>query len=536
MRNFQLPGRSPVYAANGMAATSHPLATMTALQILMKGGNAMDAGLAACAVQGVVEPQSTGIGGDCFVLYAPGGKGPVVAYNGSGRAPLAASVACFREQGIESIGEHSPHAVTIPGAVDAWVRLAADHGTMGLDRLLQPAIRFARDGYPVHPRVAFDWGQAVDTLSHDRTTAAVYLKGGASPRPGDTHRQPLLARTLEKIAAEGKDGFYRGSVARDLVTYLRRMGGLHTLEDFEKAAGEYVVPISTRYGGYELFECPPNGQGITALIMLNLLSQLGRAQSGDPLSAERLHLEIEVARLAYQERNRYVTDPAKETVPVSALLSREHARHLGGFYNREKAMQRLPAVDLPESGLPSHGDTVYLCVVDRHHNAVSMINSIFQSFGSGLTGPESGVLLQNRGVSFCLDPSHANCIAPGKRPMHTIIPGMLKKEDRVVMPFGVMGGQYQPAGQVHVLSNMIDYGLDVQAAIDLARVFPLFEGDVEVEDGVPDAVRSDLTGRGHRLVRPEEPIGGGQAIWIDWERGVLIGGSDPRKDGCALGY
>jgi len=530
MRNFQLPGRSPVYAANGMAATSHPLATVTAIQILTQGGNAMDAAVAACAVQAVVEPQSTGIGGDCFVLYAPQGRGPVMAYNGSGRAPHAATVDWYREQGIESIDPHSPHAVTIPGAVDAWARMTEDHGSMGLDKLLQPAIGFARDGYPVHPRVTFDWARHAETVSKDATSASIFLPQGRAPLCGDMHAQPLLADTLRLIADNGRDGFYKGAVAQDMVTYLNSLGGLHRMADFEGAQGEYVDPISTRYKGYEVVECPPNGQGLIALIILNILAELG-APEGGPLSADRLHLQIEAARLAYQERDRYVADPAKADVPVQALLSRAHTRRLCAPVDRKKAMPSLPKIDLN-----SHGDTIYLCVVDRDNNAVSMINSIYTAFGSGLTGPGSGVLLQNRGASFSLDPMHVNCIAPQKRPLHTIIPGMLKKDNHIVMPFGVMGGQYQPMGHAHLLGNLLDFGLDVQAAIDLARVFPTPEGEVAVEDGIPDPVQEELAARGHRLIRSETPIGGGQAIWIDWDKGVLMGGSDPRKDGCALGY
>jgi gamma-glutamyltranspeptidase/glutathione hydrolase len=342
------------------------------------------------------------------------------------------------------------------------------------------------------------------------------------------HAQPLLAKTLSRIAEKGRDGFYKGRVAEDLVTYLKGLGGLHSMADFERARGEYVDPISTHYQGYEVVECPPNGQGVTALIILNILAELG-APGTDPLSVDRLHLEIEAARLAYQERNRYVADPAKADVPITELLSAEHTRLLCAHIDREKAMQTLSKIDLP-----GHGDTVYLCVVDRDNNAVSMINSIYTLFGSGLTGPDSGVLLQNRGVSFCLDPDHVNCIASQKRPLHTIIPGMLAKDRKIVMPFGVMGGQYQPCGHAHLLSNLLDYGLDIQEAIDLARVFPAPEGDVDVEDGIPGPIRQGLADRGHRLIRSEDPIGGGQAIWIDWERGVLVGGSDPRKDGCAL--
>ncbi len=530
MRNFQLPGRSPVYAGNAMAATSHPLATMTAIQVLQQGGNAVDAAVAACAVQCVVEPQSTGIGGDCFAMVSPGGSSRIVAYNGSGRSAAAASSDWYREKAIKTIEPHSPHAVTIPGAVDAWSRLMADYGTSGLEHVLQPAIRFAEEGYPVHPRVAFDWNLRQDVLTRDATTTAIFLPKGRPPGTGEIHKQPLLAQTLKHIAKQGRDGFYKGAVAEDLVGHLRKLGGLHTLADFEAASGEYVTPISTTYRGYDVIECPPNGQGLTALIMLNILSGF-KLSNPDPLSIDRLHLEIEATRLAYKQRDRYIADPDTGTIPLAELLSREHANELRAFIKMDQAMQYVPEVELP-----SHGDTVYLCVIDRDNNAVSMINSIFTSFGSGLTGPKSGVLLQNRGVAFALDPNHPNCIGSRKRPLHTIIPAMLAKDGKLVMPFGVMGGQYQATGHVHLLSNLIDFNLDVQAAIDLGRLFPLSDGGVEVENSIPAMVREGLERRGHRLITPEVPIGGGQAIWIDREQGVLIGGSDHRKDGCALGY
>ncbi len=291
MRNLELPGRSAVRAPNGMAATSHPLATAAALQVLQSGGNAMDAAVAACAVQCVVEPQSTGIGGDCFVLFAPEGGPEVIAFNGSGRAPAAARPAWFRAQGIAAIEQHSPHAVTVPGAVDAWARLLEDHGRKGLDELLQPAIGYARDGYPIHERVAFDWGRTAELVSKDPTARRIFLPGGKAPEAGSLHRQPELAQTLGRIAQEGRDGFYRGPVAEDIVSYLRGLGGLHTLDDFAEAGGEYVTPIKTGYRGYEVFECPPNGQGVIALLILNILAGFDLGVL-DPLSAERLHLEV----------------------------------------------------------------------------------------------------------------------------------------------------------------------------------------------------------------------------------------------------
>ena len=530
MRNFELPGRSAVFSTRGMAATSHPLATLTAIDMLQSGGNAMDAAVAACAVQCVVEPQSTGIGGDCFVLYAPGGSDRVVAYNGSGRAPARAKSEWFHEQGIGQIDVHSPHAVTIPGAVDAWVRLVEDHGTRELGELLLPAIRFAMEGYPVYPRVALDWAQAVATIRNDPETARLFMPGGKPVPAGAMHRQPALAATLQRIADKGRDAFYKGPVAEDIVARLNALGGLHTLDDFAAAAGEYVAPIRTTYRGYDVLECPPNGQGIIALLILNILSELS-INDRDPLSIERLHLMVEATRLAYHDRNAFVADPRHCEVPVSDLLSPAHAKALRGCISPEKRMDPLPP-----PALPAHKDTVYISVVDKDRNAVSFINSLFQSFGTGIMAPRSGVVLHNRGSGFVVRPGHPNCIAPGRRPLHTIIPGMLAKDGRAVMPFGVMGGQYQAMGHAWLLSNLLDYGLDIQEAIDLPRLFPAPGGTLEIESGVPAAAREALARYGHKTGRPAKPLGGAQAIWIDWTSGVLVGGSDPRKDGCAIGY
>jgi gamma-glutamyltranspeptidase/glutathione hydrolase len=515
-------------STRGMAATSHPAATLAALDVLQSGGNAMDAAVAACAVQCVVEPGSTGIGGDCFVLYAPRG-GDIVAFNGSGRAPAAATGARLRSEGLTEIGRQSPHAVTVPGAVDAWSQLLRDHGTRDLGALLQPAIAYARDGYAVAPRVHQEWTDQAPLLAKDANARAVFLTDGKPPAVGTVHRQPALAATLEILAEKGRDGFYSGAVAEDIVTYLRSLGGLHTLEDFAAARGEYVTPIKTRFRDYEVYECPPNGQGIVALIILNILS--GLPHDADPLSAERLHLEIEATRLAYALRDAYLADPAKTRVDVDWLLSDRMAADLRGRI-RDTATVPVTPIDMAE-----HPDTVYLTVVDRDRNAVSFINSLFHQYGSGRLAPTSGVLLHNRGMSFSLKPGHPNEIAPGKRPMHTIIPGMLVRDGRVQMPFGVMGGHYQAMGHAHFLTKVIDYGLDLQNAMDLPRLFPLpGTNTVEVERRIPAETVEGLRRRGFEIVRAEKPIGGSQAIWIDWENGTLIGGSDPRKDGCALGY
>jgi len=530
MRNFDLPGRSAVHAMHGMAATSHPLASLTAIDILKDGGNAVDAAVAAGAVLAVVEPQSTGIGGDCFALVAPADGQEVIAYNGSGRAPAALNLDWLNHHGIVDIERHSAHAVTIPGAVDAWARLVADYGRKSLGELLTPAIRLASEGYPIHARIAYDWQRAREALVKDPNATGIFLPKGTAPSTGSVHRQPQLAQTLEHIAEEGRDGFYTGWVAEDMVSHLNQHGGLHSTDDFASARGEYVEPIQTSYRGYDVYECPPNGQGLTALIMLNIFSGFNLDQ-WQPLSVDRLHLEIEAAKMAYQDRNTYVADPAHSRIPIEQLLSAAHARELRKAIHMEQSLDRTPSFQLP-----GHADTVCLSVVDRDRNAVSFINSLFNAFGSGLTAPRSGVVLQNRGVAFSLDADHPNCIAPGKRPLHTIIPAMVCKGGKAIMPFGVMGGQYQAMGHAHFLSSCIDYKLDLQEAIDLGRVFPLPDGTVEAESGIPGDVVAELCDRGHRICVPEIPLGGAQAIWIDWESGVLTGGSDPRKDGCALGY
>ncbi len=530
MRNLQLPGRSPVHGLGGMAATSQPLASLAAITMLQAGGNAVDAAITACAVQCVIEPQSTGIGGDCFALISPKGSAEPIAYNGSGRAPAAATVAWYAAHRIREIDSHTPHAVTVPGAIDAWARLIADHGRKSLGDVLQPAIAFARDGFAVSSRIASDWWGAADTLAHDENAARMFLADGKTPSVGGRHRFPELAKTLEIIAEHGRDGFYTGPVAEDIVGHLQSLGGLHTLDDFAKAAGEYVTPIKTEYAGFEVWECPPNGQGMAALEILNILGNFD-VSGLEPLSAERLHLEIEAVRLAYQDRDNLLADPAMADVPVDWLLSADHAQERAQAISRDRAMGPLPP-----SRFPEHADTVYLCVVDGDGCAVSLINSIFKAFGSGICGPESGVILHNRGAGFVLDPNHPNCIAPGKRPMHTIIPGMAAKDGRAVMPFGVMGGHYQAAGHAHFLTNLWDFGLDLQEALDLPRLFPLIENYVEVEAGMPPDTIQGLEKLGHRFVGAEKPIGGGQAIWIDHEAGVLTGASDPRKDGAAIGY
>jgi len=523
-RDFMRPGRSLAIAEHGMAATSQPAATLAAVDILRAGGNAVDAALAAVAIQGVVDPHMTGVGGDCFALLAAAGQ-PTVALNGSGRAASGASLDWFLERGHTAIPDLSPHGVTVPGAVDAWCRLSEDHGRLGLDAVLQPAIRAAEDGYVVTPRAALDWARYADRLSPE--AAAVLLPGGRAPAAGARMNHPPLAGTLRAIARGGRDAFYTGPVAEEIVTVLTARGGVHTPADFAAQRSEYSPPIEAKYRGHLLQECPPNGQGIVALMIARILEgfDMGPALG----EADRIHLLAETTKAAYRQRDLIVADPVHHPFNVLEVLSDPFISRLRAGIDTRCASSPV-VIDLPV-----HRDTVYVCVVDRDRNAVSLINSLFHAFGSGLYAPRAGVLLHNRGAGFRLEAGHRNAIAGGKRPLHTIIPGMLSDGTRPVLTFGVMGGQYQAAGQMQLLSNMLDRGDDPQAASDRPRSFA-FDGTLSLEPTIDPAVAAELTRRGHAVRIADEPIGGYQGIWIDGPRGVLLGGSDHRKDGMALGY
>jgi gamma-glutamyltranspeptidase/glutathione hydrolase len=528
MRDFELPGRSTAYAQHGMAATSHPLSTLAALDVLRSGGNAVDAAIAAVAVQGVVEPQMTGIGGDCFALYAPA-SGGVVALNGSGKAPMAASIERLAALGVTALTAGSVHSVTVPGAVAGWAALLDAHGTRTLEQLLEPAIRHAEGGFPVTPRVAYDWQRHAHCLERCPAGRDYYLPGGKAPEEGRIMRLPALARTLRKIAAGGPRAFYEGELAERMVAALNGFGGLHTTEDFAAATAEFVTPIHTGYRDAVVYECPPNGQGVVALLLLNILERFELRQLPAD-GAARLHLLAEATKLAFRDRDAALADPSQADVPTARLLDKAYARALAEQIDPERARH-----DLPPPLLEPHPDTVYLTVVDRDLNAVSLINSVYDGFGCGLVCPDTGVLFHNRGRAFRLDPRHPNALAPGKRPMHTIIPGMAFRGGELWCSFGVMGGNYQPVGHAHLMTRLLDDGLDPQAALDAPRIMA-YPGDLEVEAGIGRDARLGLARRGHRLVDTEAPLGGGQAIVVDRKRGVLIGGSDPRKDGLALGY
>jgi gamma-glutamyltranspeptidase/glutathione hydrolase len=524
-RDFQLPGRSPVIACEGMAATSHPLATLAALDALRAGGSAADAAVAAVATLCVVEPHMTGIGGDCYCLVSQPDK-PVWGYNGSGRAGAKASLDTVRAKGMSEIG-NSIHAITVPGALDAWEAILKAHGRFGLDRALKSAIKYAEGGFPVAPRVAWDWQRHVGKLKADAGAAKHYLFNGASPQEGDVICFPALAKTLKTIAAKGARAFYEGEIADDMAATVAARGSFLSAEDFARHRGDAVTPISTQYRGLDLVEIPPNGQGLTALVMLNILENFDLAAL-DPFGPERFHLVLEAARLGFAVRDTHLADADHMRVPVADLIDKGFAKKLAAKIDMNKRA-KLPATPTPGS------DTVYLSVVDRDRMAVSFINSLYSSFGVGICTEKTGIMLTNRGACFTLDPDHANAFGPDKRPMHTIIPALAMRAGRCDMSFGVMGAHYQPMGHVQIVLNMLDYGMDVQQAIDAPRFF--FEGEqTVVENGTPAATIEGLKARGHHVVFAETPWGGAQTIKIDWQRGVLIAGSEPRKDGCALGY
>ncbi|MFC7538712.1 gamma-glutamyltransferase family protein [Siccirubricoccus deserti] len=457
-----------------MAATSMPIATLTALEVLKSGGNALDAAIAAVAVLGVVEPQSTGIGGDCFCLYAPAGTGKVVAMNGSGRAPAAATPEALRSRQVSTLVNTSPHVVTVPGAISAWELLNRTHGRKPLGELLRPAIRCAEEGWPVHPRVAADWAAAAGKLRGNEASARRFMVDGEAPAVGHRFVQPELGRTLRAIAERGARAFYEGEIAADMVAALRALGGLHTEEDFARGLtqAEFVEPISIGWRGMQVFQCPPNGSGMHVLQILGILGGFDTPAQG-PISAERYHRHIEAARLVYRDRDAFLADPSQADVPVAALTDPGYLAALRGLIRDDRAMRTLPPAG--PGDLTRHKDTVYLCVVDQDGNACSFINSLFESFGSGILAEKSGVMLHNRGFGFRLQEGHPNCIAPNKRPLHTIIPGMVMKDGECIMPYGVMGGHFQPMGQTLFLTNHFD-GLDVQEAIDCPRLFLSGEG------------------------------------------------------------
>jgi len=528
-RDFQRPGKSEAFGVNGMAATSHPYATLAAVDALREGGNAVDAAVCAAAVQGVVEPTQTGIGGDCFALVMRKDDGYPIAVNGSGWSPKALNHSYLEEKLEGRIDPATPHSVTIPGAIAAWDNLIADYGRMSWDRVLAPAIHLAECGFCVTERVSRDWNLQIDKLSANRAAKAAFLRDGQGPRPGAIYRHPLLATTLRAISHRGGRAFYEGQIAEGMVATLNESGGIHTVADFSEFSAEYVAPISALYRGHRLWECPPNGQGAIPLLMGRMLEGYPLSQ-WTSLSVERFHIQAEVSRLAYAERDLLIGDPRMSCDPVKDLLSDQNICELRDSISPTRRISDVVGV----TSKP-HKDTVFISVVDRDRTVVALINSIFDDFGSGIACPRTGVIFHNRGSSFSFETDHPNEIAGRKRPMNTIIPAILAREDKPIMSFGVTGGHFQPAGQLQILTNIVDYGMSVQSAIDHPRMFAI--GDAfQIEQTVPEETAIGLRKLGHVVTRASAPLGTCQAIWIDETRGVLCGGADGRRDGMALGY
>ncbi len=528
MRNFSLPGRSPVIAENGMAATSHPLATITAIDILKRGGNAVDAALAASATLAVVEPHMTGIGGDCFAIVGQP-DGTLHGLNGSGRAGMGVDAEHYRARFGDTGRLTGGASVTVPGSVVAWETLHGRFGSLDWASLFADAIRYAEDGYAIHARVAGTWTQVEAELSDDEGARMHALVGGAAPAVGTRHRWPALARTLRRIATEGSRAFYEGETAAEIAATVQAKGGALTEADLAAAAADWVDPIAISYGELDLHELPPNGQGITALVIARLLDRLG-ARSLPADSADRRHLEAEAGRIGYALRDHFVADPASITRTVDDILSDRSIEALGLLFDPARRNANIVLPHIPSAS------TVYLTVVDRDRRSVSFINSLYEAFGSKIFTPKSGIALQNRAAGFSLVAGHPNEIGPGKRPMHTIIPAMTTKGGMVDMSFGVMGGAYQAMGHAHVLSNIVDHDMDVQEALDSPRIFWAADGALEAESGISDEIVAGLEKRGHVVRRSSTPIGAGQIVRIDRESGFLVGASDARKDGFAAGW
>jgi gamma-glutamyltranspeptidase/glutathione hydrolase len=536
-------GRSVVMAPEGMVATSQPLAAQVGLEVLKNGGNAVDAAIAANAAIGLVEPMSCGIGGDLFAIVWDAKSQKLYGLNASGRSPYRASRAWFAGKGLKEIPLKGPLSWSVPGCVDGWDELRRKFGTRSFAELLAPSIRYAENGFPVTEVIAGQWQAAEPLLREHPDSARTYLIAGRAPAPGQVFKNPFLARTYRDIAAGGRDAFYKGRIAREIVAFSEREGGLFTLQDFAEHSSAWVQPVSTTYRGYEVWELPPPGQGIAALQMLNLLEAYDLKKLG-PQSADWWHLFIEAKKLAYADRARYYADPDFAKLPTQELICKPYANRRRKLIDLTKAMTDVPAGD-PKLGL---ADTIYLCVVDRDRNCVSLIQSNYFGFGSGLVPGELGFALQNRGTLFALDEKHLNRLEPHKRPFHTIIPALVTHQGKPWFVFGVMGGDMQPQGHVQVLVNLIDFGMDVQQAGEAPRLQHFGSatptglpaeadgGSVAAEPGIPDAVLEELARRGHHLVRVKVNGGGYQGILIDPKTGMLHGGSEPRKDGCAVGY
>ena len=536
--------RSEVMAPHAMAATSHPLATQIAVDVLKDGGSAVDAAIAANAALGLMEPTGNGIGGDLFaIVWDPKSK-RLHGYNGSGRSPKALTLEEFERRGLTDIPAHGPLPVTVPGTVDAWFALHAKFGRRTMAQNLAPAVAYARNGHPVHEVIAYYWGRSVPTLSKWPGFREQFTIDGRAPRKGETWRNPNLARTLETIGREGRDAFYKGAIARTIDTYFRANDGFLRYEDLAAHRGEWVTPVSTNYRGYDVWELPPNGQGIAALQILNLLEPYDLKSYGFG-SPEHVHLFAEAKKLAFADRAASYADPDFYRTPVERLISKDYARERGKLISMDKAMKAAEPGIIPEL---NEGDTIYLTVADKDGMMVSLIQSNYRGMGSGMAAPGLGFIFQDRGEQFVLKKGHPNSFVPGKRPFHTIIPAFVTKDGKPWLSYGVMGGAMQPQGHAQIVINLIDFGMNLQEAGDAPRIQhdgstePAGQatamsdgGELDLETGFPYATVRALMRKGHSVRFADGPYGGYQAIMVNPEGGY-IGASESRKDGQAAGY
>ena len=532
--------RSPVLASNAMAATSQPLATQVALDIMKGGGNAIDAAIAANALLGLVEPTGNGIGGDLFAIVWDAKTKRLYGLNGSGRSPESLSLEWFKDNGFDSIPSHGPLPVTVPGAVDGWFMLHERFGKKPMRELLQPTIDYARDGFPVSQLISYYWQRSVPILSEFPGFLTQFTDDGNAPQEGDIWRNPFLAGTLERIASGGRDAFYRGDIAKTMANYVQENGGFLSYDDLESHSGNWIDPVSINYRGYDVWELPPNGQGIAALQILNIMELFDISEMKHQ-SAEYVHLFTETKKIVFEDRAKYYADPEYNKIPVEKLISKTYAKERSRLINLAQSSPAYPAGNLLEDG-----DTIYLTTADSEGNMVSLIQSNYRGMGSGMTPPDLGFILQDRGEMFSLEEGHFNQFEGGKRPFHTIIPAFVTKDGEPWMSFGLMGGAMQPQGHAQIIINMIDFGMDVQAAGDAPRVHHTGSseptgstmkngGILNLETGYPYGTIRELMRMGHQVQFANGPYGGYQAIYRA-KNGVYWGASESRKDGHAAGY
>jgi gamma-glutamyltranspeptidase/glutathione hydrolase len=534
--------RSEVIAPHGMAATSQPLVTQIALDILKAGGSAIDAAIAANAALGLMEPTGCGIGGDLFAIVWDAEKQELVGLNASGRAPRLMTLEYFKEHGIEKIPPYGPLPVSVPGAVDGWFELHDRYGLLPMQEILAPAIAYAKNGFPVSETIAYYLAAGVKARIDYPGFAETFMPNGRMPKKGEMFKNPRLASTYEAIVTGGRDAFYKGDIARKIDSYMTEQGGLLRYEDLATHMSEWIAPVSTNYRGWDVYELPPNGQGIAALQMLNILEAFDLAAMGFG-SAEYIHTLVEAKKIAYEDRAHFYADMEFHDVPVERLISKDYAAERRKLMSSEHAAMTYPPGDAELEA----GDTIYLTVADSRGNMVSLIQSNYRGMGSGMTPGELGFVLQDRAELFSLDEGHANVLEPGKRPFHTIIPGFVMKDGKPLISFGLMGGSMQPQGHAQVIINMVDFNMNLQEAGDAARVrhggssqstgeVMTDGGVVYLENGFDDAIREALEAMGHALGPTDGSFGGYQAIMLDAEEGVYYGASEVRKDGQAAGY